>query len=35
MPEVGVEPTITVFEPAKTVHALDGAVTVYFFTNTK
>jgi hypothetical protein len=28
MPRVGFEPTITVFERAKTVHALDRAVTV-------
>jgi hypothetical protein len=28
MPEVGFEPTIPVFEQAKTVHALDRAVTV-------
>jgi hypothetical protein len=28
MPEVGLEPTIPVFERAKTVHALDGAATV-------
>jgi hypothetical protein len=28
MPEVGFEPTIPVFERAKTVHALDRATTV-------
>jgi hypothetical protein len=28
MPQVGFEPTIPVFERAKTVHALDSAVTV-------
>jgi hypothetical protein len=28
MPRVGLEPTISVFEMAKTVHALDRAVTV-------
>jgi hypothetical protein len=28
MPEVGFEPTIPVFERAKTVHALDHADTV-------
>jgi hypothetical protein len=28
MPWVGFEPTISVFEQAKTVHALDRAVTV-------
>jgi hypothetical protein len=28
MPRVGFEPTITVFERAKTFHALDGAATV-------
>jgi hypothetical protein len=28
MPRVGFEPTIPVFERAKTVHALDGATTV-------
>jgi hypothetical protein len=28
MPGVGFEPTIPVFERAKTVHALDQAVTV-------
>jgi hypothetical protein len=28
MPEVGFEPTISVFERAKTVHALDCAATV-------
>jgi hypothetical protein len=28
MPQVGFEPTIPVFERAKTVHALDRAVTV-------
>jgi hypothetical protein len=28
MPRVGVEPTIPIFERAKTVHALDRAVTV-------
>jgi hypothetical protein len=28
MPRVGFEPTIPVFERAKTVHALDRAVTV-------
>jgi hypothetical protein len=28
MPRVGFEPTITMFERAKTVHALDRAVTV-------
>jgi hypothetical protein len=28
MPQVGLEPTIPVFERAKIVHALDGAVTV-------
>jgi hypothetical protein len=28
MPRVGFEPTIPVFEWAKTVHALDGAATV-------
>jgi hypothetical protein len=28
MPRVGLEPTIPVFEPAKTVHALDRAATV-------
>jgi hypothetical protein len=28
MPRVGFEPTIPVFERAKTVHALDGAATV-------
>jgi hypothetical protein len=28
MPYVGFEPTIPVFERAKTVHALDGAATV-------
>jgi hypothetical protein len=27
-PQVGFEPTILVFQPAKTVHALDGAATV-------
>jgi hypothetical protein len=27
MPRVGFEPTIPVFERAKTVHALDGAAT--------
>jgi hypothetical protein len=29
MPRVGFEPTIPVFEGAKTVHALDRAVTVF------
>jgi hypothetical protein len=28
MPRVGLEPTIPVFERAKTVHALDSAATV-------
>jgi hypothetical protein len=28
MPRVGFEPTITVFERAKTVHALDHVATV-------
>jgi hypothetical protein len=28
MPRVGFEPTIPVFERAKTVHALDSAATV-------
>jgi hypothetical protein len=28
MPQVGFEPTIPVFEPAKTVHASDRAGTV-------
>jgi uncharacterized membrane protein len=28
MPQAGFEPTIPVFERAKTVHALDGAATV-------
>jgi hypothetical protein len=28
MPRVGFEPTIPVFERTKTVHALDGAVTL-------
>jgi hypothetical protein len=28
MPQVGFEPTIPVFERAKTVHALDGAANV-------
>jgi hypothetical protein len=28
MPQVGFEPTIPVFERAKSVHALDGAATV-------
>jgi hypothetical protein len=28
MPQVGLEPTIPVFERANTVHALDGAATV-------
>jgi hypothetical protein len=28
MPRVGLEPTIPVFERAKTVHALDRAATV-------
>jgi hypothetical protein len=28
MPQVGFEPTIPVFEPAKTVHALDRAATM-------
>jgi hypothetical protein len=28
MPQVGLEPTIPVFERAKTVHALDRAATV-------
>jgi hypothetical protein len=28
MPQVGFEPTISVFERAKTVHALDSAATV-------
>jgi hypothetical protein len=28
MPQVGFEPTITVFERAKTFHSLDSAVTV-------
>jgi hypothetical protein len=28
MPQVGFEPTIPVFEPAKTVHALEPAATV-------
>jgi hypothetical protein len=28
MPQVGFEPTITAFERAKTVHALDRAATV-------
>jgi hypothetical protein len=31
MPRVGFEPTIPVFEGAKTVHALDRAVTVIGF----
>jgi hypothetical protein len=31
MPQVGFEPTIPVFELAKTVHALDGAATVSGF----
>jgi hypothetical protein len=29
MPQVGFEPTIPVFEGTKTVHALDGAATVF------
>jgi hypothetical protein len=29
MPGVGFEPTTPVFERAKTVHALDGAATVF------
>jgi hypothetical protein len=33
MPSVGFEPTIPVFERAKTVHALDGATTVIGFVN--
>jgi hypothetical protein len=28
MPRVGIEPTISVFETAKTVHVLDRAATV-------
>jgi hypothetical protein len=28
-PEVGLEPTISVFEPAKTVHVLDRAAIVF------
>jgi hypothetical protein len=28
MPQVGFEPTTSVFERAKTIHALDGADTV-------
>jgi hypothetical protein len=28
MPLEGFEPTISAFEPAKTVHALDGAATL-------
>jgi hypothetical protein len=28
MPSMGLEPTISAFEPAKTVHALDYAATV-------
>jgi hypothetical protein len=31
MPWVGYEPTIPVFERAKTVHALDGTDTIFFF----
>jgi hypothetical protein len=31
MPRVGLEPTIPVFERAKTVHALDRAATVIGF----
>jgi hypothetical protein len=31
MPRVGFEPTIPVFERAKTVHALDRAATVIGF----
>jgi hypothetical protein len=30
MPSVGLEPTIPVFERAKTYHALDRAVTVIY-----
>jgi hypothetical protein len=33
MPRVGFEPTIPVFERAKTVHALDGAATVICLNN--
>jgi hypothetical protein len=32
MPRVGFEPTIPVFEQAKTVHALDRVATVIDFT---
>jgi hypothetical protein len=34
MPEVGFEPTIPVFERAKTVHALDSTATVIGITTT-
>jgi hypothetical protein len=33
MPQVGFEPTIPMFERAKTVHALDRAVTVIGYKN--
>jgi hypothetical protein len=33
MPQVGLEPTIPVFERAKTVHALDRAATVIGLVN--
>jgi hypothetical protein len=29
MPQMGIEPTIAVFERAKTVHALDGAAILF------
>jgi hypothetical protein len=35
MPRVGFEPTISVFEQEKTVHALDGAATVIGKTDLK
>jgi hypothetical protein len=35
MPQLGVEPTISVFEQAKTVHALDPATTVIGSNNGK
>jgi hypothetical protein len=34
MPQVGIEPTIPVFEQVKTVHALDRASTEFFSENT-
>jgi hypothetical protein len=35
MPRVGFEPTVPVFERAKTVHALDRAATVITILRTK